>query len=122
MTINYSLDTINWELMNDRHIFVSRKKNYAINDLIPKIPRSIFNISNSRNATRWINTHIDEIEKGVNEKEYRKKQIEQLFEGNRTLYFSDISEQLDVDLKMVVGICKELLDEGKIHVKKNKSK
>lgn len=45
-----------------------------------------------------------------------KKQVENLFKFGRTLYFSDISNELSIDLKKVVKICKQLFKEGKIRV------
>ncbi len=38
------------------------------------------------------------------------------------VFFSDLSEALDADLKVVVDACKELLDEGKISICKNSDK
>ena len=46
----------------------------------------------------------------------KKQKIECLFESGKTLYYSDIANELDMDLRTVVGLCRELLSEGKIHV------
>ena len=44
-----------------------------------------------------------------------KEEIEELFKNTTdNLYFSDIMEQLGIDLELVVSVCNELLDEGKI--------
>lgn len=47
-------------------------------------------------------------------KEQAKQKIQQLFASGRTLYYSDIAEELQLDLKLVVKICQELTDEGKL--------
>jgi hypothetical protein len=52
-------------------------------------------------------------------REDAKAEIAALFERGETLYFSDIVEQLSIDLEMVVDICKELEDEGVIGVDAN---
>ena len=44
-----------------------------------------------------------------------REEIEELFRNTTdNLYFSDIMEQLRIDLELVVSVCNELLDEGKI--------
>jgi hypothetical protein len=44
-----------------------------------------------------------------------KSEIENLFNNTSDiLYFSDIVEQLAIDLELVVSVCNELLEEGKI--------
>lgn len=43
-------------------------------------------------------------------------EIENLFKTGDTLYYSDIAEKLRLDLEMVVEICQELLQKGKIKV------
>ena len=45
-----------------------------------------------------------------------KREIRELFFGGQTLYYSDIAEQLDVDLKSVVDVCRELQENGEIGV------
>lgn len=42
-----------------------------------------------------------------------KREIRKLFKSGR--YFSDISSELDMGLKEVVKVCKELCKEGKVH-------
>ena len=44
----------------------------------------------------------------------RKKTIERLFRKENELWYSDIAEILGLDLRTVVDICKELIEEGKI--------
>lgn len=44
-----------------------------------------------------------------------REEIEELFRNTTdNLYFSSIMEQLRIDLELVVSVCNELLDEGKI--------
>jgi DNA-binding Lrp family transcriptional regulator len=45
-----------------------------------------------------------------------KKRIEKLFDSGRILYYSDIANELNIDLEKVVKICEELLREGKVIV------
>lgn len=45
-----------------------------------------------------------------------KEKILELFQSGRTLYFSDIAHELDMDIKQVVILCRELVQEGKIFV------
>jgi regulator of replication initiation timing len=43
-----------------------------------------------------------------------KEEIRQLFSSGRTLYYSDIAEELKLDLELVVDLCQELQESGKI--------
>ena len=53
--------------------------------------------------------------------EQAKAEIEELFRNTTdSLYYSDIMEQLGIDLELVVSVCSELLDEGKIEYGGNK--
>jgi regulator of replication initiation timing len=45
-----------------------------------------------------------------------KEQIRNLFSTGRTLYYSDIAEELRLDLEMVVEICNELRESGEISI------
>lgn len=49
-------------------------------------------------------------------REELKNEIKNLFSNGQTLYFSDIAEQLRVDLKSVVDVCRELQENGEIGV------
>jgi chromosome segregation ATPase len=49
-------------------------------------------------------------------KEEAEKEILELFSKGQTLYYSDIAEQLGLDLKLVVEICNELQSRGEIEV------
>jgi len=50
-------------------------------------------------------------------REQAKAEIAELFEKSETLYFSDIAEELRLDLELVVELCAELQKEGKIKLK-----
>ena len=43
-----------------------------------------------------------------------KQKIEQLFKKRDVLWYSDIAEILGLDLELIVDICRELIEEGKI--------
>lgn len=45
-----------------------------------------------------------------------KKEIRQLFQSGRTLYYSDIVQELKIDLETVVEICNELEKEKEIGI------
>ena len=49
-------------------------------------------------------------------REEAKQEIQHLFSIGRTLYYSDIAEELGLDLKLVVEICQELEEAGEVAV------
>lgn len=49
-------------------------------------------------------------------REQARSEIKNLFESGRTLYYSDIANELSLDLELVVNICDELLESGDIHI------
>lgn len=49
-------------------------------------------------------------------REDAKKEIQRLFESGRTLYYSDIVQELKLDLETVVDICNELQKSKEIAV------
>jgi hypothetical protein len=49
-------------------------------------------------------------------REEAKKEIRQLFLTGRTLYYSDIAEELKLDLKLVVDICREFQEKKEIGI------
>ncbi len=49
-------------------------------------------------------------------KEEATEEIRQLFSSGRTLYYSDIAEELRLDLELVVDICHELQESGEIGI------
>lgn len=52
-------------------------------------------------------------------REQAQDEIIQLFSSGKTLYYSDIAEELQLDLELVVDICRELQENGKIEVDEN---
>jgi hypothetical protein len=52
-------------------------------------------------------------------REEAKKEIQQLFSTGRTLYYSDIVQELGIDLETVVDICRELQKDKEIGVDEN---
>ena len=84
--------------------------------LLP-IQRKLDLIENQLNAiSRLINQEVEEaiILRDIS-REQAKTEIDELFRNTtESLYFSDIMEQLGIDLELVVSVCNELLDEGKI--------
>lgn len=55
-------------------------------------------------------------------REEAKQEIRQLFSSGRTLYYSDIAEELRLDLKLVVEICLELQASGEIGIDESVTK
>jgi len=55
-------------------------------------------------------------------REDAKEEVRQLFQSGRTLYYSDIVQELGIDLEMVVDICGELEKELEIEVDAGVSK
>jgi DNA invertase Pin-like site-specific DNA recombinase len=49
-------------------------------------------------------------------REVAKKEIKKLFSSGRTLYYSDIVQELGIDLETVVDICNELEEEKEIAI------
>lgn len=49
-------------------------------------------------------------------REEAKQEIKQLFQSGRTLYYSDIARELQLDLELVVEICNELQESGVVEV------
>ena len=47
-------------------------------------------------------------------REQAKKEIKNLFNKGNILYYSDVAEQLQLDLQTVVEICNELQNKGEI--------
>lgn len=50
-----------------------------------------------------------------------KQKIERLFKERKELWYSDIAEILGLDLKLIVDICRELVEEGKIEIDATKA-
>lgn len=49
-------------------------------------------------------------------KEQARSEIRNLFQSGRTLYYSDIADELCLDLELVVNVCNELLESKEIHI------
>jgi hypothetical protein len=49
-------------------------------------------------------------------REEAKKEIRELFQTGETLFYSDIATRLGLDLKLVVDICDELVEEGEVGI------
>ena len=49
-------------------------------------------------------------------REQARNEVKELFESGRTLYYSDIADELSLDLEFVVSVCNELLESGDIHL------
>ena len=49
-------------------------------------------------------------------KEEATREIKRVFATGRTLYYSDIAEELGLSLKTVVEICRELQSDGEIGI------
>lgn len=49
-------------------------------------------------------------------REAAKQEIRRIFSDGRTLYYSDIAEELKIDLELAVDICHELQESGEIKI------
>jgi hypothetical protein len=49
-------------------------------------------------------------------REDAKAEIASLFSQGKVMYYSDVARELKLDLELVVDLCNELMDEGKIEV------
>jgi len=86
-----------------------RIENYALRERIRAVEERLSNIEAVIPKERVI--ILQEISK-----EEAKEQIRNLFSTGRTLYYSDIAEELRLDLEMVVEICNELQESGEISI------
>lgn len=84
-----------------------RIENYALRERIRAVEERLANIEATIPKERVI--ILREISK-----EEAKEEIRNLFSTGRTLYYSDIAEELRLDLEMVVEICNELQESGEI--------
>ena len=48
------------------------------------------------------------------EKAALKRKILSIVSVKQKTYFSDVSDKLELDLELVVGLCQELINEGRI--------
>lgn len=86
-----------------------RIENYALRERIRAVEERLANIEATIPKERVIT--LQEISK-----EEAKEEIRNLFSTGRTLYYSDIAEELRLDLEMVVEICNELQESGGISI------
>lgn len=86
-----------------------RIENYALRERIRAVEERLANIEAVIPTERVIT--LREISK-----EKAKEEIRNLFSTGRTLYYSDIAEELRLDLEMVVEICNELQESGGISI------
>jgi len=86
-----------------------RIENYSLRERIRAVEERLTNIEAAIPKERVI--VLQEISK-----EEAKEQIRNLFSTGRTLYYSDIAEELRLDLEMVVEICNELQESGEISI------
>lgn len=86
-----------------------RIENYALRERIRAVEERLANIEATIPKERVM--ILQEISK-----EEAKEEIRNLFSTGRTLYYSDIAEELRLDLEMVVEICNELQESGEISI------
>lgn len=84
-------------------------ENYALRQRLELIEERLINIERTIPEEKVI--LIRDISQSEAEKE-----IKNLFSKGKNLYYSDISEQLNIDLELVVEICNSLQDRGEIQV------
>ena len=86
-----------------------RIENYALRERIRAVEERLANIEAALPKERVI------ILRDIS-KEEAKQEIRTLFSTGQTLYYSDIAEELRLDLEMVVDICNELQESGEISI------
>ncbi len=86
-----------------------RNENLTLRDAIRRIEERLTNIEASLLTEKVI--ILREIPK-----EEAKDEIKRLFSSGKTFYYSDIAQQLRLDLGLVVDICNELQKQGEITI------
>ncbi len=115
-----------------------REKVQRVNELtqavrgIPSFPNMILENVLLRQEVEQIKQRLSELEERIPEEkvivlkeismEEAKEEIRQLFSSGRTLYYSDIAEELRLDLKLVVDICLELQASGEVEIDESVTK
>lgn len=89
-----------------------RMENYALRERIRAVEERLANIEATIPEERVI--ILREVSK-----EEAEKDILELFSQGQILYYSDIAEQLGLDLQLVVEICNELQSKGEIELVDN---
>jgi len=97
------------DLLEQRITKLQRENNYLqqqVEELQKKVDKLMENLPTQKTI---ILREID--------KTQAKQEIKKLFAStDKPLYYSDIAEELELDLEMVVEICQELIKEGEIEV------
>ena len=97
------------DLLEQRITKLQRENNYLqqqVEELQKKVDKLMENLPTQKTI---ILREID--------KTQAKQEIKKLFAStDKPLYYSDIAEELELDLEMVVEICEELIKEGEIEV------
>jgi hypothetical protein len=86
-----------------------RNENLTLRDAIRRIEERLTSIEASLLSEKVI--ILREISR-----EEAKNEIKKLFSAGKTLYYSDIAQQLGLDLELVVDICNELQKQGDIKI------
>ena len=86
-----------------------RNENLTLRDAIRRIEERLTSIEASLPSEKVI--MLRELSK-----EEAKNEIKRLFSSGKTLYYSDIAQQLELDLELVVDICNELQEQGEITI------
>ncbi len=97
-----------------------------ITTISPYPPRFVLEYLSLQDELRQVKQRLLELESRVAEekvivlrditREEAKQEIQQLFSSGRTLYYSDIVQELGISLETVVEICNELEEEKEIAV------
>ncbi len=116
-----------WGVVNENAL---RNENASLRREIVEIRRRLAELENENDSLRRevveIRQRLAELEERMPEekviilrqipKEQAKQEIHQLFSTGRALYYSDIAEELQLDLQLVVEICRELEEGGEVEV------
>jgi hypothetical protein len=86
-----------------------RTENYVLREQIRAIEERLASIEASISKDRIV--VLREITRDA-----AKAEIARLFSEGRTLYYSDIARELQLDLELVVDLCNELINEGEISI------
>ncbi len=86
-----------------------RYENFVLKEILSKIEERISKLEASRYEEKIIVLREISTEDAT-------KEIKKLFASGKTMYYSDIAQELGLDLKMVVDICNRLQEQGEIAV------
>lgn len=89
-----------------------QRKNYLLEQQILKLENKLNQLLESLETETEKTVVLREISR-----KKAKREIKGLFaSSDETLYYSDIAERLQLELRVVVEICKELMKEGEIKI------